>query len=285
MSGPESVETLLFDCAGEELVGILHRPAVPSRRGVVIVVGGPQYRIGSHRQFRSLAGAVAAAGFACLRFDYRGMGDASGEPVAFEHVGDDIRAACAALRAAQPGTEEIVLWGLCDAASAAMIHAADTPGVAGLVLVNPWARTGQGLARAHLKSYYLRKLASREFWRQLFSGGVDVGAALKGLAEAVARRFGAGAAVAAGGPVAPHFTARMYDGLQRFDGPVLLILSEDDLTAAEFREFTGASREWRALLAAPRVQTEKLAGANHTYSRSDWRELVHRWTTDWLASR
>ena len=51
---------LVFRCAGEELVGILH-PA-PGATGVVIVVGGPQYRVGSHRQFLLLARRLAASG-------------------------------------------------------------------------------------------------------------------------------------------------------------------------------------------------------------------------------
>ena len=74
---------LLFNCAGETLVGVLARP--PSSQlqgslGVVIIVGGPQYRAGSHRQFVSLARALAAAGHAVLRFDYRGMGGQQRRP-------------------------------------------------------------------------------------------------------------------------------------------------------------------------------------------------------------
>ena len=43
-------------------------------RGMLIVVGGPQYRAGSHRQFTLLARDVAATGVPTMRFDYRGMG-------------------------------------------------------------------------------------------------------------------------------------------------------------------------------------------------------------------
>ncbi len=53
--------------------------AVPcARLGVLIVVGGPQYRVGSHRQFVLLARALAARGFAAMRFDCTGMGDSDG---------------------------------------------------------------------------------------------------------------------------------------------------------------------------------------------------------------
>jgi hypothetical protein len=50
-----SEEPLLFRCENARLVGILHRPAEQRTRGVLLVVGGPQYRVGSHRQFVLLA--------------------------------------------------------------------------------------------------------------------------------------------------------------------------------------------------------------------------------------
>jgi len=87
-----------FSCEGDLLSGILHSGAADARTGVVIVVGGPQTRIGSHRQFLLLANALAAAGHPCLRFDYRGMGDSEGEPRDFEAVDADIRAAVDAFR-------------------------------------------------------------------------------------------------------------------------------------------------------------------------------------------
>ena len=72
VAGKESV--LSFVCEGEPLVGILAEPdGTPAEVGVVIIVGGPQYRAGSHRQFTLLARHLAARGFAVLRFDYRSM--------------------------------------------------------------------------------------------------------------------------------------------------------------------------------------------------------------------
>ena len=52
--------------------------------GVVIVVGGAQYRVGSHRQFVGLARHLAAHGHPVLRFDFPGMGDSPGDWVGFE---------------------------------------------------------------------------------------------------------------------------------------------------------------------------------------------------------
>ena len=42
---------------------------------VLVVVGGPQVRAGSHRHFVQLARHLATHGHAVMRFDVRGMGD------------------------------------------------------------------------------------------------------------------------------------------------------------------------------------------------------------------
>src|SRR4051812_8745475 len=58
-----------FDCHGGPRVGILHRPANPNSRGILIVVGGgPQYRVGGHRQLVSWARRMTEQGYAVFRF-------------------------------------------------------------------------------------------------------------------------------------------------------------------------------------------------------------------------
>lgn len=67
---------------------MLHHPnehEVPL--GLLMVVGGPQYRVGSHRQFVLLARDLAAAGIPVFPFDYRGMGDSTGQARDFEGIG------------------------------------------------------------------------------------------------------------------------------------------------------------------------------------------------------
>ena len=77
-NGTEEVP-LSFACQDCRLYGVLHRPRSRGRSGVLIVVGGPQYRVGSHRQFVLLARFLAGRSIPVLRFDYRGMGDSEGE--------------------------------------------------------------------------------------------------------------------------------------------------------------------------------------------------------------
>jgi exosortase A-associated hydrolase 1 len=268
-------EALVFGCGGESLVGVLARPAAPAARGVLIVVGGPQYRAGSHRQFTLLARDLAGSGIASLRFDYRGMGDSSGAARSFEALDEDIGCAVDRLLSAVPELREVVLWGLCDAASAALFYAHRDARVSGVVLVNPWVRTEQGMAQAQLRHYYGQRLLDRGFWRKLLSGRLDVRATFASLRKVVAH-------AAAPRREAGTLPERMEDGLRRFRGRVLLILSGKDLTADEFRAVVSRSERWTRLLADTRVTRRELAQANHTFSRREWRDQVAHWTADWV---
>ncbi len=281
-----------FTCAGATLVGVLHRPPKAAPRGVVVVVGAPQYRVGSHRQFVLLARALCTAGFPVLRFDYRGMGDSDGEFQGFEDVGRDIDAAVHCLLDRVAGLEEVVLWGLCDGASAASFYAANDPRIAGLIVLNPWVRSGQTLARARLSGYYLQRLMSREFWAKALGGKLDPVTSLRELAASAATVLSGRRPTDEAATVAPVYSParagaadlpqRVGDSLRRFAKPTLVILSGADMTAQEFRGSvadSGAMRAWRN---RPEVTLHVLPGANHTYASAAWRAQVHAWSIEWL---
>ena len=278
----------VFVSRGQSLPAILAAPETAQDTGVLLVVGGPQYRVGSHRQFVLLARALAVAGIPALRFDSGGMGDASGPLLSFEQIDADIAAAVDAFFARQPGLKQVVLWGLCDAASASLFYAWRDPRVTGLVLLNPWVRTDAGLAQAYVQHYYRQRLLSREFWGKLLGGGVDVRGALKGFWSKLKQARQASSSqdwpvtVQADSDAGMPLPQRMLRGMQRFNGRVLLILSGDDLTAAEFRNLVAASPEWQQQMQGQTVQVQELTQANHTFSRRVWREQVERWTIDWV---
>ena len=142
---------LSFSCHDSCLYGILSLPEKIFSRGVLIVVGGPQYRVGSHRQFALLARDLAAHGVPVMRFDYRGMGDSEGEVRSFENIDDDLEVAINKFFKEVPSLKDLVIWGLCDAASAALFYAYQDKRVTGLALLNPWVRTDKGIAKARLK--------------------------------------------------------------------------------------------------------------------------------------
>lgn len=279
---PDMDESALeFDCAGQSLIGVLSRPSdrSASRVGVLIVTGGPQYRVGSHRQFVLLARRLATHGHPVLRFDYRGMGDSTGVLRGFEHLEEDLRASIEAMQRELPELSGVVIWGLCDAASAALMYAATDPRVIGLVLLNPWVRSGQTQARVHLKHYYGRRLLQAEFWLALLAGRYDW---RRSLADFVRSLRGAVRRPAAIGPAKPlSFMDRMVDGWERFHGPVLIILSGRDLTAREFEEQAQSDARWHQRF--KRAAVLRFADADHTFSRAEWRAAVERATLDWLA--
>lgn len=279
-----SEEPVRFDCANETLLGILARPAHPAGIGVVIIVGGPQTRVGSHRQFVLLARALAAAGYPALRFDARGRGDSTGSPRDFEAITPDIGAAVDALRAACPAVERIALWGLCDAASAALLYCDDTRDsrIAGLCLLNPWARSEATLAKTQVKHYYGQRLLQPEFWRKLLTGRLNIARAL---AEFLRKLTRASRAAAPTG-VSPRLTfqERMARGWRDFPGSILLILSDDDYTAKEFLEYVAAHSSWQGALSRPALSRIDVAEADHTFSSAAWREKVETASLGWLRA-
>lgn len=282
-------EATVFECAGDTLLGILAKPETPAQTGVVLIVGGPQYRVGSHRQFVLLARALAAAGYAVLRFDYRGMGDSEGDQRDFEAVSADIDAAIDALQQRLPGVKHIALWGLCDAASAALLycHHTQDPRVKGLCLLNPWVRSEASLARTQVKHYYLQRLQQREFWLKLLRGGVAT-KALGSLVQNIRTAFGGASVQAsgtsqAGAPQKP-FQQRMAMAWHQFPGQILLIMSGDDYTAKEFQEFASADPHWKNYLAHARLQRHEVPGVDHTFSGAASRLQAERLTREWVAT-
>jgi exosortase A-associated hydrolase 1 len=272
-------QALVFDCDHDTMVGILHRPVLEQRPvGVVIVVGGPQYRAGSHRQFVLTARALAAAGYPVLRFDYRGMGDSSGTPRTFEQVSADIRAAVDALLQQVPRLDGVVLWGLCDAASAAMMYCSTDPRVRGVVVANPWVRSTEGEAKAYIKHYYGNRLLQRSFWLKVLRGEFNVMRSARDFVSTALR-----SRTATGTRAAPQtFHERMLAGLTNFAGPILLLISERDLTAQEFEDLCSANPRWRAAATRASVTRQRLPDADHTFAVRRHLDLANRVAVDWL---
>ena len=277
---------IAFTCAGISLVGIVSSPveADSDRRktGVVIVVGGPQYRAGSHRMFVLQARALARAGFTALRFDHRGVGDSGGALRTFESIGDDIDAAISALQAADPELTRFVLWGLCDAASAALLYveAKTAHQIAGLCLFNPWVRSSASLARTHVKHYYGQRLLQGEFWKKLFSGNVGI-AALKGFASSLFRS-GIAAGKATDTDAIASYQGRMAAGWRKFPGRILLCLSGKDLTAKEFSDMAGSDPVWSGCISKDKVTVREFPDADHTLSARTCLLAAERHVIAWL---
>ena len=173
-----------FEVGGEEIIGIVHKTAEPASRGLLVIVGGSQYRVGAHRQFVLMARCLAAAGVPVMRFDLRGMGDSTGNRAPLLEYDQEVSTAIDNFQKCCPAIKQVVLWGLCDGASAIALHAWKEDRVCGSVMLNPWVHTGYSWAVTSLK-HYLKRLVDSDFWRRVLSGKINWGAALTGLVSSI----------------------------------------------------------------------------------------------------
>nr|WP_274600026.1 hydrolase 1, exosortase A system-associated [Rhodothalassium salexigens] len=282
-----SERAIILACAGARMVGVITDPdrepadafdrAREPDLGVLFVVGGPQYRVGSHRLHVDLARRLAAeAGVASLRFDHRGLGDSEGEHPGLERIGPDIGAALDGFQAACPGLRRVVLFGLCGAVPPICALAAADRRVAGVVILNPWVRVEDSHDRVMLRRYYLARLGQRDFWANLLRGRAQIG----DFARLIGRRLRAfgGRPGAVGPALSPNpLLDTILKGLRAFDGRVLLVISGRDLTADEFRQEAEATDAWGDLSRRSRVECLELPAADHTFSTGG--------ATDALAAR
>jgi len=268
-------QALTFTVNNKELLAISHLGLKQNNTGVLIVVGGPQYRVGSHRQFVQLSRTLATQGISSFRFDCTGMGDSYGDKKGFDHIGDDIKAATDAFLKMQPHLQKVVIWGLCDAASAALIYAYQDERINGLVLLNPWLRSEQAMGKTMVKHYYLQRLLSKGFWKKLCRGKVNVAASARD-----AKGFVKDSLIADEQSI-NSYQARMLSGLQSFDGKVCLILSGEDLTAREFDQQTKASKTWQKLR-NDHNEIHRLAHADHTFSSVEFKKQVATITAEFV---
>lgn len=312
-----SEEPLQFFCEGSHLYSMLHLPDGEPKQGIILIVGGPQYRVGSHRQFVQLARALAQAGIAVLRFDYRGMGDSEGGFLGFDDIDADIAAAVDAFERRLPQLQSTALWGLCDGATAAACYAAKDSRINGLVLLNPWVRSEAGEAKAYLRYYYWQRLRQPELWKKIGQGRFNIKDSLGSLLRALKRSTGAAHSAGAGNPDScnlesrnpgarspntgnpgahnpgsrkespdnkPDLVTQMAQGLSHFTGNVLIVLSGADLTAAEFKDAMRSSRLLKKVVAQPQYQIEHLPESDHTFSRKAWKTRVEELTKEWMQS-
>ncbi len=281
---------IVFSCQSDQLIGFIHKPGNASTIGILMVVGGPQYRAGSHRQFVLLARMLADNGITVMRFDYRGMGDSQGSIRSFTNVDEDINTAIDTFYKHNSELTGVVIWGLCDAASAASFYAYQDDRIKGLVLLNPWVFTEQGAAKTYLKHYYLQRLLNPELWRKVFYLQFDYRQSFSSLIALLKNIMGSnspfdkktenkGMSLVDENLALPE---RVRECLHRFNAPILFVLSGRDLTADEFRDVVKADSKWQALFELPDVSKRELMESDHTFSSQKWRDEVAQLSLQWI---
>lgn len=130
------------------------------------------------------------------------------------------------------------------------------------------------LARARVKHYYWQRLREPDFWRKLLRGSVGW-RALKKLGQNVQSARGLGDAQVG-------FQDRMARGWIALRQPILLLLSERDLTAQEFLEHAKSSPKWANWATAVSLTQATINQADHTCSTPSAGRAVERQMLQWL---
>jgi len=273
---------LAYSCGSEAVTGFVHLPTEPLDIGVLMVVGGPQYKVGSHRQFVILARYLAARGIPVFRFDYRGMGDSTGPMQDFESSNLDISSAIDVFLKQCGSVKKLVLWGLCDAASAISFYAPLDDRVGGLVMLNPWVRTEQSESKVFLKDYYIKRLRSKGFWLKVITKDFDFKGSIFSFAQKV-KGAGKKTSTENNESLLP-LPKRVIESMGRFEKDVLIILSGDDLTAKEFVQLVETDSTAKGIMSRKSISRLDLEGCNHTFSKKSWRHQVNEATCNWVTN-
>ena len=282
---------VVFECQGDELLGIVHDSDSPSEVGAIIVVaGGPQYRVGVNRQFVMMGRMFAEAGVPTLRFDHRGIGDSAGEYRGFIDMQADIRAAVDALQKAHPSIKRVALWGECESATAISFYGYTDPRVSGLFMVNPWIRTDEGQAKTLIKHYYLSRLSDKKFWKKVASGKFNPFASLAsfvGIAKQSVQSGGVDAS-AEKQEVQEYADLALPERLEKttslYKGSIYIVTSGKDFIAQEFKDHAGGSKVWKSVFDRDTVKFVDMEDADHTFSRIEWRNELFELTLEWLKA-
>lgn len=261
----------LFECASESLLAITHTPTYPSNLAIIIVVGGPQYRIGSHRQFVRFARAFCDQGYTVLRFDMRGMGHSTGERAHWRAAFPDISSAVTHLLQSFPQLSHIALLGLCDGATLSALYAAHDPRIHHLILLNPWLEDESISAKAQWQAYYAPRLRDPREWLRWLR---HWGSSLRSLIALLGKS-----------PRHSHNLDELTTALHRFTGRVLLVLSGRDFTAAHFQQAIAGHALWQTWLRGSSLLTmHSMTEADHTFSHEKDHQQVLAHMIAWLEA-
>jgi uncharacterized protein len=249
---------VVFECKGQQVVGMLH---VPEGRGrfpsALLLHGFTATKAESHRMFVKLSRQLAGHGIASLRFDFRGSGDSEGvfeELTIRSQVTDGLEAIKFLARHKRVNSRRLALIGMSlGGAVAAHVVARERSRFRSLVLWAPVAE-GEGI---------LDGLSTPEAVSSLAETGItDYGGNLVGVQ--FIRQF------AEMKPLREVAKSRC---------PVLIVHGSRDQTVPAHQ----ADLYERALRSPKRlVKKVIITGADHAFNKHVWESRAIRETVDWL---
>ena len=263
-------EAITIRVGNRFIYGILHSPDVPKPLKIVVVMvnGGPQTRVGSHRLYTHLARYLCDQHLFVLRFDYEGLGDSDGQFLGFRHAGPSIEAALDFIDSRFKKKIKKILWSLCDGASASIMFGAQySSKVAGIIICNPYISDEVHSARTRLKYYYLKKSLSLDFWRRLMLFRINFLKSFKDILFFFLLSYGRfWESNTTRWALNSNLGDEVLESMKRFNGKVGIVLSTGDLVAMEFNELllrwkkSGDNSNW------DRISLEYIKNADHTFT-------------------
>ena len=286
-----SEQCVSFDLCGHALHGILSVPEKASKTAVIIVVGGPQYRVGSHRQFVLLARHLADNGILVLRFDYSGMGYSEGTPKKFYEIDDDIKASIDFVLNEHDEIENLYLWGLCDAASAISFMAYTDSRIKGVVLLNPWVRSEASYSKAIISGYYKDRIFEIEVWKNLLKSPMRIFRAIISLSSNLLTILASLTHSKNAGELSQisiaeredNLVVAMFRGMTNFKGKICLVISMDDLVADEFDQEMKEHHWLEQSENNSKTSLHRIEAADHTFSSAAWSAEVENITLNFVS--
>ncbi|MBN1559665.1 hydrolase 1, exosortase A system-associated [candidate division KSB1 bacterium] len=259
--------TINFSVEHKKLYGVVHLPDNddPVTQFVLMIIGGAQTRIGSHRNYVQLARFLCSHGLPVMRFDYEGQGDSEGDFVGFEYAGPSIRAAIDALYSRYSALRHLIVWALCDGATASILYAPqDGERISSMVLANPFLESETEKAQTILKHYYVKRLMQPEFWRKILTLHFDI----KESANSLSTMMKTSAATAEDDwlQTGKSLSQWVLEGLNAYPKSIHVLVSTNDIQGLQFYNLIRKDPHCRKSIRAGRIKISFIKGGDHTFT-------------------
>ncbi|MCA1703737.1 MAG: alpha/beta hydrolase [Actinobacteria bacterium] len=285
-------ELLVFiPCGNEQLSAVLTVPTVQANGMAVLFYAGrwSVTSIGRSRLWVHLARELAGHGFHCLRMDYIGLGESTGEEreVRLDKPFTD-EPASAELWLRQHGISEFIVVGTCAGARMALESTREMTGVRGAVLIAPPARDFQkGDRSATLPT---SEFVKRALTKRVLIGLSDANTRRRYIhhVTAKARRLLRAAGDQKDAHSSPGFEWASRNFLEPLEGlirrrlPVLIIYGQDDEYFADFQRARKGEPGRLIDAAADLLTLNVLEGRFHGLSETEVQRLTLGALEAWL---
>lgn len=305
----EQVPISFANAAGEQLMGILHLPEgnnAAQRPCVLLLSPGVKMRVAPHRMYNKMADRYVCDGFAVLRFDFAGLGDAEGE-IEFDQLSHvynsiqlgrfmaDTRSAMDYLQQ-QYGFSRFVAGGLCGGAITGLLTAEGDQRIVGLLALGipvaldvGEANWSENLTKGQLdqlRQGYLKKLLDPKSWLRLLSFKSDFKVIWKSIKRMFERKnkpvqAQQSAQSAPGDNTNPKFAPAFF-AMAESRRPQLHVFSGSDRLAFEFQEKFVDRHTQRLAAVQAHYEVHTIDKANHILAHPAWFSEMLDITGRWL---